>query len=34
MTELLGHFLKFNKIMGLKLTNTVSAQLKVGLCVT
>ncbi|MAQ64409.1 MAG: hypothetical protein CL503_03835 [Actinobacteria bacterium] len=34
MSELLGHFLKFNKIMGLKLTNTVSAQLKVGLCVT
>ena len=34
MSELLGHFLKFNKILGLKVTNTVSTQLKVGLCVT
>ena len=34
MSELLAHFIKFNKIMGLKLTNTVSTQLKVGLCVS
>ncbi|RAP27141.1 hypothetical protein DID74_00980 [Candidatus Marinamargulisbacteria bacterium SCGC AG-333-B06] len=34
MSELLGHFLKFNKIMGLNLTNTVSTQLKIGLCIT
>jgi len=34
MSEILGNFLKFNKIVGLNITNFISTQLKVGLCIS
>ena len=34
MSEIQGFFNKYNKILGLKLTNIISSQLKVGLCIS
>ncbi len=34
MNELIGDFLKFNKVLGLKIANHVSSNLSVGLCVS